>query len=438
MTHLPFSVSKRKGQRFYYVQFKNEQGEFLPGISTRQTTKSAAIEIAFKWLREGRPSKNASQGNVINISISLAASLRDVRTKEEAEFICRELKRQGLLKAYVIPESQQAVDLGTFLLNFWDFDTSPYVAERLRKSHSIHRNYTTGQRLSAEGYWVPFFRNRCLGDITKKDIELFTNDLPEALSGSRKNRIIKAGVIPLRWAFAKDILDRDVTEDMVWFSENHAERQILSPEIVHAIFGMEWADIRAKLANVLSSVTGLRAGEVQGLRVQDLGKESLYVRHSWNRKDKLKTTKNNRDRVVEVPFPWLVEDLLLLAKQNPHGINMDSYIFWTRKTPTKPIEARIFLDGLRDILIKTGMSLESANAYSFHGWRHFFTTYMRGKLNDKLLQSQTGHLSLSMLERYSGHITETNRNAIRQAKVDVFGALVPAKKAQQDLFPESQ
>ena len=50
---------------------------------------------------------------------------------------------------------------------------------------------------------------------------------------------------------------------------------------------------------------------------------------------------------------------------------------------------------------------------------------MRNKLNEKLLQSQTGHKTLAMLDRYSDHIIPEDRERIRQAQQDVFGALVP-------------
>ena len=41
-----------------------------------------------------------------------------------------------------------------------------------------------------------------------------------------------------------------------------------------AIFKVQWKDERARLANMLAMVTGMRAGEIQGLRVQNLGKDS--------------------------------------------------------------------------------------------------------------------------------------------------------------------
>jgi integrase len=128
---------------------------------------------------------------------------------------------------------------------------------------------------------------------------------------------------------------------------------------------------------------------------------------------------------VEVPFPFLIDSLLNLAWCNPHGANMDSYVFWAEKSPSKPMESVLFLDGLRDALIKTGMSKEAADVYVFHGWRHYFTAYMRDKLNEKLLQSQTGHKTIPMLEHYSDHSLAGDREKIRQAQKDVFGALIP-------------
>jgi integrase len=421
MVHLPFSVSKRKGRRFFYVQFKNEKGEYLPAISTRQTTEEAAIEISFKWLREGKPAKNGC-----SINILLREALRDVKTTAEADFICGELKQQGLLRSYLIAQSKQDIDFTAYLQNFWDYDASPYVKEKLRKNHSIHRNYTIGQELIVEKYWRPFFRGRFLGEITRQDIENFTNSLADKkLSAGRKNTILKAGTIPLHWAFSREVIEKDIAAHITWFSGDMEERQILSPDIVQAVFRVEWQDERSRLANMLAAVTGLRAGEIRGLRVQDLGKDCLYIRHSWNCRDGLKTTKNNEVRTVEIPFPSLINGLLDLAKRNPHGAAMDSYVFWAKISPLKPVENILLITGLRDALTKTGMSKESASAYVFHGWRHFFTAYMRDKLNEKLLQSQTGHKTLAMLDHYAGHQIAGDRDRIRQAQRDVFGALLP-------------
>jgi integrase len=89
------------------------------------------------------------------------------------------------------------------------------------------------------------------------------------------------------------------------------------------------------------------------------------------------------------------------------------------------MESKLFIAGLRDALIKTGMSETSATVYVFHGWRHYFTAYMRDKLNEKLLGSQTGHKTVAMLIQYSDHVLAGDRDKIRQAQKDIFGALIP-------------
>jgi integrase len=421
MVHLPFSVSRRKGRRFYYVQFKGEDGKYLSAISTRQTSEAEAIETAFKWYREGRPVKNGG-----NVTPALRAALRNVESSGDADFVCRELKRRGFLKSYTVPESRQAVDFVAFLQNFWDYDSSPYIREKLRRDHGIHRNYTEGQKLTIKKHWEPVFRGRLLGDITRQDIDAFSDRLSTgSLSAGRKNVILKAGIIPLRWAFSKEILEKDVTMSMAWFSGESAKRKILSPEIVQAIFRVEWLDERSRLANMLASVTGLRVGEICGLRVRDVGSGCLYIQHSWNCRDKLKTPKNNEVRTVEVPFPFIMGSLLQLADRNPHGTGPDSFIFWAKVIPGKPAERYLFLAGLRDALVKAGMDAVDAAEYDFHGWRHFFTAYMRDRLNKKLLKSQTGHKTDPMLEHYGNHLLDGDRERIRQAQLDVFGELIP-------------
>jgi integrase len=101
------------------------------------------------------------------------------------------------------------------------------------------------------------------------------------------------------------------------FSGPSTKRNILTPELATAVFTINWDDQRSKIANMLAAVTGMRAGEIQALRVKDIGTDCIYVSHSWNSKDSLKPTKNNEPRRVEVPFPGVIQALLKLAEKNP-------------------------------------------------------------------------------------------------------------------------
>jgi integrase len=433
MAKLPFSIFNRAGRRFFYVSFKNaETGEYLSAISTKQETEAAAIQTAFQWLKDGIP----RQGEAVPLK---KYTLRDMAREADispadCKFICKELLRRGLLKSYVLSETKQAVPFTEYLLDFWDWDKSAYIRERLRKNHGLHRRYATEMRAAVSKYWIPLFPGKLLGEVTRQDTERLITHLedyqggardPGPKSAKRKNIIIQAGTVPLKWAFHKEMIDRDITAGITWFSGKPKERQILSPEQAAAVFRVQWKDERARLANMLAMVTGMRAGEIQGLRVQDLGRDCLYVRHSWNFQDGLKTTKNNENRTVEVPFPSLMQELLEMARNNPHGQNMDGYVFWAEKLPDKPMEADIFRRDLKAALLETGMSIESAAAYTFHGWRHYFTAYMRERVNEKLLKSQTGHKTNVMLDLYSGHTIAGDRERIRTAQVAAFGGLLP-------------
>jgi len=477
MAKLPFSIFRRSGRRYYYVQFKNEEtGEYMPAISTRQETESGALSTAFQWLKNGIP---RSEEVIPLKKYSLRNMAREAEiSTADCEYICKELKRRGMLKSYVISESRQAMDFTGYLLEFWDWEKSAYIRERLRKNHGLHKRYATEMVAAVSKYWLPFFTGKILGEVTRQDIEAFIiylESLPKEAekkqaeidralqekderekseiaagirkperknaarqkhrvirfpkSAKRKNIIIQAGTVPLKWAFHKELLERDITAGITWFSGKPKERQILSPEQASAVFKVEWKDNRARLANMLAMVTGMRAGEIQGLRVQDFGKDCLYVRHSWNFQDGLKTTKNNESRIVEVPFPSLMEALIELAKSNPHGQGMDGYVFWAEKLPGKPIEQDILRRDFREALLKTGMSKESAAVYTFHGWRHYFTAYMREKVTEKLLQLQTGHKTLAMLDHYSDHRKATDRERIQTAQIDIFGKLLPDLRA---------
>ena len=431
---LPFSVFRRGSRPYFYVAFKNEEtGEYLPAISTKKKFEKDAVKQAWAWYRDGIPRRGGSL-DIKTFSLRDAVHRADI-SSPDAEFIVDELRRRGFVLSCVFAGSSCSVPFADYLSEFWDWDRSPYIREKLRAEHSIHRNYVSAMARVVKNYWVPFFPSVLLGELTSADLDRFIDHLATirygkndslALSNIRKNDIMKAGVVPLRWAYRKSKIDFDITRNLVFFSGQFAERLILSPQQAAAVFAQEWGDQRSYVANITAMVTGLRAGELQGLQTADVGDGFLQVRHSWNRWDKLKTTKTNAERRVEVPFPFVLQSLRFIASLNPHGIGPDSFVFWSSLSPNKPMEQKRFIVGLRNALVASGMTEAAAGAYSFHSWRHFFTTYMRDKLAVKLLQSQTGHKSEKMIRRYSDHVLPGERDKIRAAQVEVFSALLPS------------
>ncbi|AEF80867.1 tyrosine-type recombinase/integrase [Leadbettera azotonutricia] len=423
MNNYPFSIFKRANRPCYSVAFKDETGKFMPPVSTKKATEAEAFKVAFQWLQEGIPQK---QEKVQVKQLSLKSLVHGISTEREAETILKELKRMGFLKGYILTGTDKARDLIEFLTEFWDWKRSPYVQEKLRKKHSLHETHCRQMARAVERCWKPYFSGRLLGEITRQDLNAFIDSIgSQETSAPWKNMVIRAGTIALKWAFNREMIEKDVSAGIIWFSGKTKERQILSPEQAAAVFRASWKDERTRLGNLLAAVTGLRSGEIKALRVQDMGQDCLYIRHSFNRLEGLKETKNNEPRRVELPFPGIIRDMMNLAAQNPHGCNMDSFIFWAALKADKPLEERLLLDDLRDALVQTGMSMETAKVYTFHAWRHFFTAYKRPRIDEKLLQKQTGHKSLVMLDHYSDHVLDGDRQKMQQAQVEAFGDILP-------------
>ena len=75
-------------------------------------------------------------------------------------------------------------------------------------------------------------------------------------SAKRKNAIIQAGTIPLAWAFQKEIIEKDITAGIVWFSGKSKERQILTPELARALFEAVWKDDRSRIQHEQLCILG--------------------------------------------------------------------------------------------------------------------------------------------------------------------------------------
>jgi integrase len=430
---MPFSVFLRGNRPYYYVSFKNEEtGGYLPAVSTKKNNEPDALRQAWAWYKDGVPRKG---GKIKIETLSLRDAIRRADlTRADAEYIVGELKRRGHIASFVMAGSGGSVRFADFLGEFWDWERSQYVREKLRAEHSIHKNYVYTMASRAKNYWLPFFGDKLLGDLSPADIDRFVDGLSgsknggenKPLTNASKNMVIMSGTIPLRWAYRKRKIETDLTRDIVMFGGKSTERKILTPQEAAALFSARWEDERAKAANLTAMVTGMRAGELLGLLAGDLGEDSLLVRHSWNRLDKLKTTKTNTERVVELPFPSVMSLLRQVASLNPHGTGPDSYVFWSPCSASKPMEANLFVRGLRSALAAAGFSEEDARGYCFHAWRHFFTSYMRPRLADKLLQTQTGHKTAAMVDHYADHLLPGDRDKIRAAQVSAFAGLLPS------------
>ena len=415
----PFSLFKRKSSQYYYVKFKDEKtGLYLSAISTKETDKDEAMKKAWKWYLNGTVETEKDEKSITLLS-AFETLQNEKLSESDTKKILSILKSRGLVKAFVLPEENDDIDFCTYLSDFWDYSKSDYIQEKIKSGGSIGKHHADENYRRIKNYWLFKFKGRLLGEITKKDLRDFSLEIAHLpLTPSTKNKIWLAGEIALKYAFKNELILTDITAGLTGFHGKSKEREILTPEIVQALFSVQWKDERAKLANQLAMCTGLRLGEIRALRKCDLGENCLYIKHSWSETEGLKAPKNGEARTVQLPFSEIAYKLLELAESNPFDSSMNAFVFYAT-VPGQPIEAHVFLDALRDSLSEIG--IENTSDYTFHAWRHFFATYMGGKVDAKLLQMQTGHKTKAMLEHYQDHKTQSDYENIRNAQIQAFG-----------------
>jgi integrase len=176
--------------------------------------------------------------------------------------------------------------------------------------------------------------------------------------------------------------------------------KILTPEEEKALFPADWSavwdDETVYILNRLAACTGMRIGELLGLRGEYLFDGYITVagqhgRHGYG------DTKTHKARNITIP-KVMERDLLRLKEKNGDG-----YLF-SKDGGRKPVSRGTVSKTLYKALGKIGISDKERRErkLSMHGWRHFFNTMLlSANVADSKVMSLTGHASKKMKEHYT-------------------------------------
>lgn len=353
-------------------------------------------------------------------------------SKEEVLLFLDEFMRRGYISSYILNDGGELnMPVVEWLIDFWTPDKSVYLREKMRKGQTVHLKHAANNRGFIRNHWTGILNEKKVGELSRQDIQRQFDRLDEMdLNGNTKNHILRSVLTPLKWAYNNEILSKDLTRGWIMYRVEYKKRVILTMETAKKLFHINWDNDLAYLASMLAMCTGMRCGEILALTYEDLGDDCIYVRHSYNLKDGLKCTKNREARTVYVPFSFIMERLRYYADLSKNRISENviseksvGFIF-CGSTPQRPMDGRICLNQLRAALVKTGMTESEAQQITFHAWRHFYATYMSDKVNQKALQSQTGHKTVSMLEHYANHQTLEEAKQITDAQTQLFSQIL--------------
>lgn len=427
----------KRSNGYYYIQFFNPQlSKRSTAISTHKKDRDAALFVAFKWQEQGIPQKKAPPKTITQI-LFLDETLNKLQNTQLGEKDLQKILDVLITKGIKVetkpaepPKKPVSVKPDghafiQFLLDFWNYDTSKYIQGLLAHGTSITRRHCYEMTNRVNNYWEPVFgKTITIEELKDEDIEefLLKQKTEKNLSGATINKILHAARKPLKWALKKNIIKSDPTASLDSFSSKIKERGILEDTEVQALIVLDWKVKRARVATLTAMTTGLRAGELLALRVQDIRENKIMVEHDWNTLDGLKSTKNGKVREV-ILLPYIRTILLEYAKTNPHGFSPDTFIFYSPLYPNQPCDTGKFNDGFYEALaaIKITEEMRKARNIVFHSWRHYNATIIADHLDERTAQLLLGHLTASMTKRYADHATKKKLDIAATALDDTFG-----------------
>jgi integrase len=304
------------------------------------------------------------------------------------------------------------------LEEFWE-PGSPYLKRKAGRGKVFSAAYVENARRGIEKYVLPWLdganrRRLPIEGVTAQLLEdLIAYLSSTGLGPSRVNGIVKAVRVVLSEAHRLGEIQENPAKRVEKLADKPPARDLLTAEEVRKIFAPEWKDKRYRAANLLAATTGMRLGEIRGLQAGDIVGDEIRVCHNWQDREadgeKLKAPKWGSTRKVPVPSRTL-EALHELVGSNPWG---DGFVFWGH-TRGKPPSTTVIEDSFYAALRAIGITEEQrkSRGLSFHQWRHWFNSVLRGRVSDHALRLLTGHSSEAMQDHYT-EITDEQRREVK-------------------------
>ena len=327
--------------------------------------------------------------------------------KTAARNYCNSLLRKNSL----IPGRGKSMLFGDYAINFWDRG-SAYVNYRESRA-DITDTYLSNCRKMLVNQILPFFAAFPIDKITDKMINdwllgfkeraILKNGKPEVVryKNTYANTVLGTLSVMLAEAVRRELIPSNPCDKVQRLKNDRRKIEILTVEEVQKLFPKNhetvWGDREiAYIANRLASLTGMRFGEILGLRGENVFDDYLLVCGQYGCFG-YGNTKTKQSRTI----PLLPEMVSLLRRLT--AVNGTGYVF-SQNNGAKPVSQTNIRRAFHRSLKKIGINEKEIRrrGLSIHGWRHFLNTELqRQGLTIQQVQSVTGHKSDRMTEWYS-------------------------------------
>ncbi len=333
----------------------------------------------------------------------------------------------------VLPTTSSKLTVAQFLDSWLENTQKPSVRprtyERYEEVLRLHINPVLGrhrlQKLSAQ-HIEAFYAKKLQEGLSPRTVNTFHNVLHKALEKARRSRIIIENVC--------EFVDRPRVED--------TEINPLSLEQVKALLAVAQGHAIEALLT-LALATGMRRGELMGLKWQDIDfeKGALQVRRIMSRvPSKLKTedkkgyveaatkTKKSRRSIVIVPFALEAlkrhRELQRAAKEKAgtRWVENDLVFRTSVGTPLHP-DNNIFVP-FKELLNEAKLP-----NVRFHDLRHSAATLLLGEgVHPKIVQEILGHSNINITLNVYSHVLP----GMQQGAMDKMNSVFEDEEESED------
>jgi integrase len=256
------------------------------------------------------------------------------------------------------------------------------------------------------------FKNRKVVKNGKEEIVNYQNTYANTVFGTFN--------VMLAEAVRRGLIASNPCDKVKRLKNDRKKLEILTVEEVHKLFPKDYKTVWgekeiAYTANRLASLTGMRIGEILGLRGEFVFDNFILVCGQYGEFGYGQTKTKSEHNIPLIP-----EMIMLLRKlmiENGKG-----YVF-SLNGGAVPVNQTYIRRAFNSALKKIGIDEKEIKrrGLSLHGWRHFVNTdlLLQGMTVEQV-QSVTGHVSKGMTRRYS-HIDPRQVSDVVKAQEVIYG-----------------
>jgi integrase len=242
-------------------------------------------------------------------------------------------------------------------------------------------------------------------EITSYGVDLWLSGFKQrGLSNATGNNALKFLKIMMEEAKLQGFIKTNPCAEVKFLPEAGKKIDILTPEEVRALFPDDWRGVWTDethcILNKLAACTGMRLGELLGLRGEYVFNGYITVAGQHGRY-------GYGDTKTHEPRNIILSNIILRDLMRLKEINGDGYLF-SKDGGKKPLGRHPVCNAFFAALEKIGISdgERRKRGLSMHGWRHFLnTTLLMANVPDSKVMSVTGHISQKSKKRYTHYDT---------------------------------